>query len=236
MALQFWGVVHDALAKVLLTVVVTILGAVVIYKLIYPTVEWHQKLTVSVNVGGQVVSGSSVVAVTATKMPTVLFSFHDMRWDARGEATVVQLPDGRYLFALLNNSIVLAGNVFPGAGQREPIDLIKRARLYKSLKTEVRDVPHSALPLLVTFTDITDPTTVKKVDPRDLPATFGPGVTLERVTLEITDEKVTEGKVEKLLVWLATVGNGMLDGSKISSLSAENRLANDLSRLDFERK
>jgi hypothetical protein len=218
--------------KVLLTFVAVVLGAVAIYKLIYPTVEWHQKLTVSVDVEGQVVSGSSVVAIIATKMPNLFF--HDMRWDVRGEATVVQLPDGRYLFALLKNAIVLADNVFPEVAQREPIDAIKQARLFKS-QSGVRDVPPVSYPLLVTFTDIKDPKTVREVDPDNLAATFGPGVSLKRITLEITDETVTAGEVRKVLAWLATVGDGMLDGSRISSLSAGNRLANDLSRLNFER-
>ncbi|MDR4487070.1 MAG: hypothetical protein R3B83_06040 [Nitrospirales bacterium] len=56
--------------------------------------------------------------------------------------------------------------------------------------------------LLVTFTDLTDPTTVKKVDPENLAATLGPGVSLKRITLEITDEPVTEGKIEQVLGWL----------------------------------
>jgi hypothetical protein len=57
---------------------------------------------------------------------------------------------------------------------------------------------------------------------------------LKSITLEITDEPVTNGVVEGVLAWLATVGNGMLDGEKISSITAESRLANDLSRLDFK--
>ena len=57
--------------KVLLTFVVAVLGVVAIYKFVYPTVTWHQKLTVEVDVDGRIVSGSSVVAVTATKFVDV---------------------------------------------------------------------------------------------------------------------------------------------------------------------
>ncbi|MEP4423828.1 MAG: hypothetical protein ABJ354_20510, partial [Nitratireductor sp.] len=66
----------------------------------------------------------------------------------------------------------------------------------------VREVAREAYPLLVTFTDIADPTTVRRVDPDDLAATFGPGVALKRITLEITDEKVTEGRVKAVLGWM----------------------------------
>ncbi|MDR4487060.1 MAG: hypothetical protein R3B83_05990 [Nitrospirales bacterium] len=97
------------------------------------------------------------------------------------------------------------------------------------------EIPRSHYPLLVTFTDLTDPTTVKVVDPENLAATFGPGVSLKRLTLEITDEPVTEGKIESVLGWLKTIGGGMLDGRRISTINAENRLANDLTRVDFIR-
>jgi hypothetical protein len=96
-------------------------------------------------------------------------------------------------------------------------------------------VPRKLYPLLVTFTDINDPKTVKFVDPDDLSASFGPGVSLKSITLEITDDDVTEGKISGVLRWLETIGDGMLDGRSISTIDAESRLANDLSRLDFER-
>ncbi|MEP3196791.1 MAG: hypothetical protein ABJO57_02900, partial [Lentilitoribacter sp.] len=46
------------------------------------------------------------------------------------------------------------------------------------------------------------PTSVKEVDPANLAATFGPGYSLQSITLEITDDPVTEGEVEKVLGWL----------------------------------
>ncbi|MCP4081491.1 MAG: hypothetical protein GY743_14690, partial [Planctomycetaceae bacterium] len=61
-------------------------------------------------------------------------------------------------------------------------------------------------PLLVTFTDINDPASVKRVDRYDLEKHFGAGVKLKAVTLEITGEPVTKGAVEKVLGWLLDVG------------------------------
>lgn len=49
------------------------------------------------------------------------------------------------------------------------------------------------IPLLVAFTDINDSSSVREGDPDNLAATFGPGVLLKRITLEIADESVTEG-------------------------------------------
>ena len=73
-------------------------------------------------------------------------------------------------------------------------------------------------PTLVTFTDITDPATVKKVDPDNLTAIFGPGVTLEAVTLEITHDRVTEGKVAQILPWLTDIGPNHLNGQRFGNV------------------
>jgi hypothetical protein len=48
---------------------------------------------------------------------------------------------------------------------------------------------------------VKDPKTVMLVDPNDIGATLGPGVKWRQITLEITDEPVTEG-IEMKLPWL----------------------------------
>jgi hypothetical protein len=55
--------------------------------------------------------------------------------------------------------------------------------------------------MLVTFTDITDPKSVQRVDPANLAASFGPGVKLKRIVVETTSERVTTG-IQKRLGWL----------------------------------
>ncbi|GJL68036.1 MAG: hypothetical protein NPIRA06_06710 [Nitrospirales bacterium] len=47
---------------------------------------------------------------------------------------------------------------------------------------ETRDFKPKNYPLLVAFMDINDPTSVKEVDLDNLAATFGPGVSLKRLT------------------------------------------------------
>lgn len=56
--------------------------------------------------------------------------------------------------------------------------------------------------MLVTFDDITKPETVQRVNPEDLASVFGDGVRLKAVTLEVTEEAVTEGLLDALLPWL----------------------------------
>ncbi|MEX2492944.1 MAG: hypothetical protein WD425_14410, partial [Nitrospirales bacterium] len=104
------------------------------------------------------------------------------------------------LFALLTYDAYLTGKVFHdlvGGMVTQPEEWVSEIDDVQ----EIRELAPEDYPLLVTFTDITDPTTVKQVDPDNLAATFGPGVSLKRITLEITDESVTEGKVEQVLGW-----------------------------------
>jgi len=56
-------------------------------------------------------------------------------------------------------------------------------------------------PLLVTFSDVDDPKSLQKLDPDNLAAIFGEGYKLKSITLEITDEPVTKGRVEQVLGW-----------------------------------
>jgi hypothetical protein len=65
------------------------------------------------------------------------------------------------------------------------------------------DVPFKYLPMLVRFRDPRDPASVERVDPSDLAASFGAGVKLDRMSIEITDAPITKG-IETVLPWLAT--------------------------------
>ena len=54
-----------------------------------------------------------------------------------------------------------------------------------------RDIPFAVLPELVHFRDIDDPHTRMRVSPYNLAASFGTGVELKRVVLQLTDDPVT---------------------------------------------
>lgn len=189
---------------------------------------WRQKVTVTVEtpqgerVGTSVLAGS--LRYSNSSLPEASGAFISLR----GEAVVVEVAPGRYLFALLGGMPTPFPVFFPGEA---PVEMAGRLEDLR----DVREVPPDLYPLLVAFDDVADPKTVRRVDPSDLAASFGPGVALTSVTLEITDEAVTKGRVEPVLGWIETVGDGMLDGKQFSSINAENRLANDLTRIDFVR-
>jgi hypothetical protein len=170
--------------------------------------SWHQRLTVEVEKPESAVSGSSVGIVRKAlnhyipgRGTVAVSSF-------RGEAAFVEVAPGQYLFALISGADDWARHVFA-----EEIGLAgRKARTseYDAWTQALADLrkekafPPERYPLLVTFEDINDPASVKRVDPDDLAAMFGPGHRLKAVTLEITDDPVTEGKIEKVLGWIHT--------------------------------
>lgn len=89
----------------------------------------------------------------------------------------------------------------------------------------------SAYPMLVTFSDLGDPASVERVDPDDLAASFGDGVRLKRVTVQMTDDPVTTG-ITTRLPWLITFWPGMLNGDRFEDFRKEE-LAAHVSAGDF---
>jgi hypothetical protein len=194
------------------------------------TWEWNQKLIVEVTTPEGLRSGS---AVSNVKWGEPGIHGH-YKTDYRGEATAVDLGERGILFALIGEGTkqIAAYTLHEVLGERRA-DYEKLFPKIEQFRGK-RDVPRERYPLLVTFDDISDPATVKRVDPDDLAGSFGPGVSLKRITLSITDEPVTEGEVEKVLGWLGDHYDKRLDGNRYGTINATNRLANDLSAGSFD--
>ena len=176
--------------------------------LLYPPYSWGQKTTVVVETPTGTKTGSGVVEVRWRDGPDLFPDAPHLTSRTSGEAVVVDLGSGRYLFALITGADRLALRVF---GEK-PLPTSTNA-LIGSVKMARAQMGKGAItlqpgeyPLLVTFGDIADPASVRRVDPNNLSGVFGPGFTLKSITLEITDEPVTEGKVEQVLGWLEAVG------------------------------
>lgn len=158
--------------------------------------SWHQRLTLVVETPSGAISASSVTrrSLRFTDGWFVPPQARGATSSYSGEAVVLEVAPGRYLFALLGapNPFEV---FFPGAAPVEVAPQLEALR-------ETRAVPRRQYPTLVTFADVADPTTVARVDPDNLAASFGPGVALRGMTLEITDAPVTGGVVEGVLGWL----------------------------------
>jgi hypothetical protein len=166
---------------------------------------WNQKLTVTVETPEGEVSASSVSAVSWRKQ---WIRWDGMGWyyDLTGEAVVVEVTPGRYLFALLKGAgtteymgSVAAASIAGREGRVIDGALFREVQGRRDRAAGVITVPEVQYPMLVTFGDIADPASVELVDPADLAASFGPGVRLKSVTLEVTDEPVTVGVLEGML-------------------------------------
>lgn len=169
----------------------------------FPEWEWRQKLMVEVATPSGPISASSVMAVKCGSSPKWApgAGAGGMGCNVRGEAVPVEISPGEVLFALLkaapgstNYPKKVAYHVF--FPNRKLTTVEERGDQLERGIQGTRMLPKKNYPLLVTFADLNNPKTVKKVDPDNLAATFGPGVSLKRITLEITDEPVTEGKID----------------------------------------
>lgn len=177
------------------------------------TVSWNQRLTLVIETPQGEVRGSAVTRVenVTSKGALVLAEARGTRSYWTGEAVAVEVLPGRWLFALLQaEGGTDAGHwVYAAYELNAALDANGHPSYgvaMSKLRSQPLDVPVplpvDGMPLLVTFDDITKPETVRRVNPGDLAAAFGEGVRLKSVTLEITEEPVTEGRVVGVLGWL----------------------------------
>ncbi len=69
---------------------------------------------------------------------------------------------------------------------------------FESYASRTKDRLTSDCLFMVRFRDISNPATVEAVDPANLEASFGPGVRLRRILIQITDDDITTGIETKL--------------------------------------
>ncbi len=203
-----------------------------------PSVSWKQKLIIAVETPSGVVLASSVTKIGKRETGGFLApsGARGVSSSQKGEAVVVDLGDGKYLFALLKDNKSLASKVFDeeekAAGQPST-SWPQWAKDIAQSRTQHR-VSRKFYPMLVTFANINNPKSVRLVDPNNLAASFGVGYRLKSITLEITDDKVTKGGVESVLGWLETIKGRIkpTDKKYADQLTSEEKLYN----IDFIRK
>lgn len=177
------------------------------------TDRMRYRMTVEVDTPQGLRTGSAVREITHS-VPPPYPSVGESRpqWRVRGEAVAIDLPGNQTLFALLRSE---EDGDFGGWGvwwlfrQQQPARSIE---LWPKVPVTGKPIVADPVPMLVRFRDIADPKTVEQVDPDDLAKSFGPGVRLRRITVQLTDEPVTKG-IEKRLGWLGKYPEPSLDPS-----------------------
>jgi hypothetical protein len=192
--------------------------------------SYRYRLMVEVDTPTGLKTGSSVIEVRTSIAGD--YSIPDPKSASRsyrGEAVAVDIAPGQTLFALLGGADTRMWAVVPPVSQKL---LMANAQRYqyvfnKTLIDEIlalkgaQPLPRetkfgadviSGYPMLVRFRDVRDPMTVEAVDPDHLDASFGAGVKLRRITVQITDDPVTSG-IEKRFSWWNHHKNRHFDGT-----------------------
>ncbi len=200
-------------------------------------VSWNQKITINVETPDGIKSGSSVTRVV--KQDKAIFGIDAITPpEARGvgsavlgEAVVVDLGEGQYLFGLISGMDQAAQCAIDWGTDRWWPDGARTVSKFEG----VVELPVKCQPRLVTFDDINDPASVKRVKPDDLAASFGDNYLLQSITLEMTNEAKSESKVEAVLGWWCDYKTTQkrLSGSSSIAIST-NELADNLGSGSFK--
>jgi hypothetical protein len=194
----------------------------------YPSATWRYRLTLEVETPEGLKTGSSVIEVQVKDGPS--FNPEGARpVFVRGEAVAVDLGSRGVLFALMSSErwsnfdcpVYVVFETFPWPGGPGG-GLSKSGRaFYQALRGKAelpvdRKPPDDRLPKLVRFRDVNDQMTVEKVNPSNLEASFGSGVKLVKVMIEMTKDNLTTG-IEQRLVWLNSLHGRYLGGAKTTA-------------------
>jgi hypothetical protein len=185
--------------------------AVAFFRLNFYDIHVRYRLTVEVQDGDQLKTGSSVIEALYDIEPTWSWSGPGNSTRVIGYAPTVDLGDKGLLFLSFANatptpeerarwSVYFCGAdsmyclPFEAYGQRDVrTHYYDREASLKTLlrQTGPRDVPFVALPKLARFRNGDDPRLLVHVSPDNLATTFGPNVQLKRVILQLTDDPIT---------------------------------------------
>lgn len=169
------------------------------------TYNWNQRIKLVITTPNGEVTADTVQAVEMTYIPKWMrINGFARDYSFRGEAVVADLGEGRYLFYLLRGAM-MAEDVLPLDGNTDWPDAFRKIERLEG--TGFYDVSNKRYRSgLVTFDDVSDPTTLKYVRINNLAETFGPGYALKSLEMEITSDPVTKGPIDTVLPWLEARG------------------------------
>ncbi len=229
--------------------VIATAGSVIAWNIAYPSGTWRYRLTVNIETPEGLKSGSAVREVHVVATPPFALPQVGPSIEIRGEAVVVDLGKRGKLFALIDpNDVRVVMKSFPGHTALTP----KAIRYYNSLDNVSAKVPWEAYPRIVTFKDINDPKTViepyriifgsddqpvlERIRAQDrednLDDVFGEGVKLKDITVEMTDDPVTQ-EIKRILPWLPDYYDRKLSGSTSSAIPVKGPIVNRIGAGSF---
>jgi hypothetical protein len=199
-----------------------------------PVSRYYFKMTAEVETPRGLKTGSAVQSIEAGDIWIKLIDGDKGYVSFAGEAFVVDLGDGQAMFVTVSPN--RGESLIPEVQSALDPDYVRgadgniaAARKMAALRPGARKVelrptnsfelnppgPHQKFPerpfypILVRFRDERDSRTVEEVDPANLAASFGKGVKLKRITVEIVDGPITEAIVKRLPWLVGTDGKPM---------------------------
>jgi len=180
-------------------------------------------------------TGSGVIEVGAANRINILPEGGVRSVYVRGQAVMVEMPSGGPIFALLKYEdeglppLWMALRVL--ASEFRKRDTVKLAGQVKIGQKAIID--REDYPILIRFKDIQNPTTIERIDPDNLAGSFGDGVVLRNISIEVTNDPVTTG-IEEYLEWLSKLKGSIVRRPRdvnIGDMPEEHRLT----AIDFRR-
>lgn len=198
---------------------------------------FRYRLTVAVESGGRVYTGSSVIQVRSVKQGPLTQAVSLPK--VTGDAVVVDVPGRNPIFVLLSQrgggdwdaSIAIETFRHRLPNPKDSVVAPENRGQMAALRGDAAEIPADEYPLVVAFGDLSRPETVYELPSHDLSRALGPGSRVLSMTIEMTDDQVTY-QIDKVLPWVAPMG-GHLDGTDFCFTRA---LSCDLAAPDFRKR
>ncbi len=177
--------------------------------------SWRYKVIVSVDTPEGLKTGSAVREAIVKFEPRPGYKPHPyhVTTKVKGEAVVVDLGERGVLFALIDpDDYRFLFEAFPGP----PGLTVEGAEFYSNLSIGKKSILNDHFPWLVTFLDSSDPKTIKAINKDNIRKILGKDTILSEISIEMTNEPVTWGKINQFLKWFGKekIGSGFWDPNK----------------------
>lgn len=160
------------------------------------------KVTVMVDDNGTLYTGSAVQQWTCTATNNAMGGMAIGGCALKAEAVPVKVGDKGWVFMILSSHECCAPDEYTGAIQKG------RSKEDQSLPW---NVPLDQAPPFVRFADLNDRLTVELMDSGNFSRSLGGDVSLNTIRAEVSTERLTKGKIRKLLPWAKPLGGRSFD-------------------------
>ena len=170
---------------------------------------YRYRIVVTVNTPEGVKTGAAVREVQYSRAIIKLPESAAAVATQEGEAVIIDLPDGRPLFALLSTDPYDVFQAAYGNDRPETLNAALAAGRVVPLKPIPGRIPaQSGYPRFVRFRDLDDPSSIEDVDPKSIQSTGGK-YAVRTVTIQMTSAAVTH-QISNRLAWIGKFEGGYI--------------------------